>query len=50
MDLLLITGKNQLHYVYIKDFNEFMSNKTKNKSKKHFSRYILQYFSSENVL
>ena len=29
MDLLLITDENQLHYVYTKDFNKFMSNKTK---------------------
>ena len=34
MDLLLISGKNKSHYVYIKDFNRFMCNKTKNKNKK----------------
>ena len=37
-------------YVYIKDFNKFMCNKTKNKNKKHFCRYCLQYFSSKEVL
>ena len=36
MDLLLITDENKSHYVYIKDFNRFMSNKTKNKNKKFF--------------
>ena len=36
MDLLLITDKNKSHYVYIKDFNRFMCNKTKNKNKKYF--------------
>ena len=41
MDLLLITGKNKSHYVYIKDFNRFMCNMTKNENKKHFCRYCL---------
>ena len=36
MDLLLITNKIKSHYVYIKYFNRFMCNKTKNKNKKHF--------------
>ena len=36
--------------VYIKDFNRFMFNKTKNKNKKYFSKYCLQCFSSEKVL
>ena len=29
MDLLLITDENKFHYVYIKDFDRFMRNKTK---------------------
>ena len=36
MDLLLTTNENKLHYVYIKYFNRFMCNKTKNKNKKPF--------------
>ena len=32
MDLSLISNKNKSHYVYIKDFNRFMCNKTKNKN------------------
>ena len=36
MDLLLITNENKSRYVYIKDFNRFMCNKTKNKNKKYF--------------
>ena len=36
MDLLLISDENKSHYVYIKDFNRFMCNKTKNKNKKYF--------------
>ena len=30
MDLLLISNENKSHYVYIKDFNRFMCNKTQN--------------------
>ena len=50
MDLLMITEENNSHYVYIKDFNRFMCNKTKHKNKKYFCRYGLQSFSSEKVL
>ena len=49
MDLLMITGENKSHYVYIKDFNRFMCNKTTNKNKKHFCKYCLQSFSSEKI-
>ena len=38
------------HYVYIKDFNRFVFNKTKNKNRKCFCKNCLQCFSSENVL
>ena len=34
MDLLLISDENNSHYVYIKDFNRFMCNKTKCRNKK----------------
>ena len=37
MDLLMIADENKSHYVYIKDFNRFMRNKTKNKDKKFFA-------------
>ena len=50
MDLLLIADGNISHHVYIKDFNRFMCNKTKNKNKKHFCKYYLQCFSSEKTL
>ena len=50
IDLLLITGGNKSHYVYIKDFNRFMFLDTKNKNKKHFCKSCLQCFSSEVVL
>ena len=50
MDLLLIIEENEFHCVYIKDFNRFMFNKTKCKTRKHFCRYCFQSFSSEEVL
>ena len=50
LDLLLISNGFTSHYVYIKDFNRLMFNKTKNKNKKHFYKSCLQCFSSEKVL
>ena len=49
MDLLIISDKIKSH-VYIKDFNKFMFNKTKNKNKKYYCKYCLQCFSSERIL
>ena len=45
IDLLLISNEFKSHYVYIKDFDRHMFNKTKNKN-----RNCLQCFSSEEVL
>ena len=50
MDLLLISSKTESHYVYIKDLNRFMFNKTKNKNKKYFCKCCLPCFSNEQVL
>ena len=50
MDLLLAFNNDKSHYLYIKDFNRFMFDKTKNKNKKHFCKNYLQCFSSKNVL
>ena len=50
LDLLLISNKFVSHYVYIKDFNRLMFNKTKNKNRKYFCKSCLQCFSNENVL
>ena len=36
MDLLFISNENKSNYVYIKDFNRFMFNKTKHKNEKTF--------------
>ena len=46
----MISNEFTGHYVYIKDFNRLMANKTKHKSKKYFCKFCLQCFSSENVL
>ena len=50
MNLLMIHEENKSHYVYIKDFNRLIFNKTKNKNKKHFCMCCLQCFSRENIL
>ena len=50
MDLLLISDKFKSHYVYIKDFDRFMLNKTNCKGKKYFYKNCLQCFSSEKIL
>ena len=49
-DLLLISNEFVSHYVYIKDFNRFIFNKTKHKGKKCFCKSCFQYFSCKNVL
>ena len=50
LGLLLISDENKSHYVYIKDFDRFMCNKTKNKNKKYFCKCCLQCLSSERIL
>ena len=50
MDLLMKTESNKSHYVFIKDFNRFMCNKTKNRNKKDFCKYCLQCFGSKRFL
>ena len=50
MDLLIISHKIKSHYVYIKDFNKSMFNKTKIENKKYFFTYFLQCFSCERIL
>ena len=50
MDLLLLIDDDKSHYVYIKDFNTFMFQKTKNKNKKWFCKSCLHCFSSEKVM
>ena len=40
MDLLLISDNFVSHYVYIKDFNKLMCNKTKHKGKSTFVKVV----------
>ena len=40
MDLLLITFENKSHYVYIKDFDKFIYNKTKIRIKNTFASIV----------
>ena len=50
MGLLLIIDENKSRYLYIKNFDRFMFQKTKSKNKKYFCKRFLQCFSSKNVL
>ena len=50
IELLLVTEKENKHYVLIKDFNRFMYNQTKHEHRKHFCMHCLQCFSSDRVL
>ena len=50
MALSLVRNENKSHYVYMKDFNGFMCNKTKNKNKKCFCKCCLQCFSNKEIL
>ena len=50
VDLLLISDECKSHYVYIKDFDRFMSSKTKNKNKIYFCKSCFQCFISEQIV
>ena len=50
VDLLLIQEKSKRHYVVNKYFNTFMCDHTLHHGKKHFCRYCLQVFSTEEIL
>ena len=47
MELLLIENEDKSRYVYIKDLNRFLYNKTKHKDKNTFYVKCLKSFSSE---
>ena len=50
LDLLLTSNNFTSHYVYIRDFNRLIFNKTKHKSKKYLCKSCSHCFSSEIVL
>ena len=50
VDLLLIGAKRKRHYVFINDFNTFMSDHALHRGRKHFCCYCLQAFSTEEIL
>ena len=50
MGFLVISDENKSHYVCIKNFYRFMSNKIKNKNKKYLCKCCLQCFSSGKIL
>ena len=50
MDSFLLINDDKSHYVYIKNFNSFMFQKTKIKNKKWFCEGCLRCFSGENIL
>ena len=45
----MAANQNNSHHAYIKYFNRFICNKTKNKNKKHFFKYCLQCFSCQII-
>ena len=50
LNLLLITQGEKQHYVFIKDFDKMMYNKTKHQHRKHFCMFCLQCFSTDEIL
>ena len=48
--LLFIAEEGKRHYILIKDFNTFRYDHTLHRGKKHFCRYCLQAFSTEEIL
>ena len=50
MDLLLIKDESKSHYVFIKDFNRLMCNKTKIKNKKTFANIVCNVLVIKKIL
>ena len=48
--LSLIGDEGKRHYLLMKDFNTFMHDYTLYRGRKHFCRYCLQVFSTEETL
>ena len=50
VDLLLIWEGEEMHYVVIKNFNIFMYDHLLHYGRKHFCRYFLHCFVTEEIL
>lgn len=50
VNLLLLLNSENVHYVFIKGFKRFMSNKTIHQGKKQYCWYCFQLFSCQKVL
>ena len=50
VDLLLMGEEGKRHYVLIKYFNTFMYDHALHRGRKHFCRYFLQAYSTEQRL
>ena len=50
VDLLLIEKEGKRHNILIKDFNTFMYDHTLHRGRKHFFRYCLRAFSTQEIL
>ena len=48
--MLIIGEEGKRHYVFIKDFNTLINDDTLHRGTKHFCRYCLQTFSTEEML
>ena len=50
LNVLLISDGEKSHYVFIKDFNSLMYQKSKHKRRKYFCMHCLQNFTTEEIL
>ena len=50
LNVLLISNEEKSHYVFIKDFNSLMYQKSKHRNKKHFCMHCLLNFTTEEML
>ena len=49
LNALLISDEEKSHYVFIKDFNSLMYQKSKHRDTKYFCMHCLQNFTAEEI-
>ena len=49
LNVLLISDDEKSHYVFIKDFNSLMYQKSKHRDTKYFCMHCLQNFTTEEI-